>query len=181
MCSVCRVTSLPSPDWEAAELPRHLLRSLVPVSLCRFFRGQPARQPAMTWTGPRVACERCWPSLSRLPEICRPHDLTAARHLEPGSGDRGLSTTRAPHVDEAGGRVLARLAEAAGAGSAEYLAALAAPVLLVVLHEFCRAPPRTDFQGSIDHLSVQLPRLFSRWFRSWRPSTSTCGTSFPSC
>jgi len=59
-----------------------------------------------------------------------------------------------------GGRVVARLAEAAGAGSAEYLVALAAPVLLVVLRVLPSCA-RTDFQGSIDHLSIQLPRLFA--------------------
>jgi len=58
------------------------------------------------------------------------------------------------------GRALSRLIEAAGAGSAEYLAAFAAPMLLVVL----RALPgraRTDLQNSVDRAAVQLPRLLA--------------------
>jgi hypothetical protein len=59
-----------------------------------------------------------------------------------------------------GGRALVRLIEGAGAGSAEYLAAFAAPMLLVMLKALPERA-RTDFQDSIDRASVQLPRLLA--------------------
>jgi hypothetical protein len=61
----------------------------------------------------------------------------------------------------AGGRAIGLLLKWAGAGSAEYLAALAAPMLLAILRVL-PARARTDFQDSADRASVQLPRLLAR-------------------
>ena len=158
MCSVCRVTSLPAPDREAADYPSFVEITRAGLALQVLPRAaRTAARDDLDWA---TGCMRT--VLAFAVSLARYVDLTTSPPPAISNPDPAIaaSAQHVLHTLTTGGRVLARLAEAAGAGSAEYLAALAAPVLLVVLPRSAELRG-TDFQGSIDHLSVQLPCFFA--------------------
>jgi hypothetical protein len=146
------------PDPEARDYPTSLemmRRGLALQTLPRVARTAPRED--LDWA---TSCARTLLSFAVL--LASYVDLTTSPLPAISNPDAAIVAS-AQHVLRTlttGGRALSRLIEAAGAESAEYLAAFAAPMLLAMLRVL-PGRARADLQDSIDHAAVQLPRLLA--------------------